>query len=159
MAALQELNQFRSLDPSVQSFVLAISVVAERIRRLSEAELADLWTLVKEFGQAKDPADQEGALRTMLEIIDGSNEDIVQLPLADSGTESAEVEKWRAWVGGRVRAARTEANLTQEELAARSGLPQSHISRIENGRLSPSRTTLEKVAGAVGKPISHFDHN
>jgi transcriptional regulator with XRE-family HTH domain len=49
------------------------------------------------------------------------------------------------------------AQLTQEQLAAKSGLPQSHISRIENAKHSPSLATLQKIAAALGVPVERFD--
>ena len=38
--------------------------------------------------------------------------------------------------------ARIEQNLTQKELAAKTGIRQSNISRIENGNCSPTVATL-----------------
>ena len=46
--------------------------------------------------------------------------------------------------------ARTEAKLTQAELAARIGTTQSAIARLEGGRVSPSVTTLKRYAEATG---------
>lgn len=41
---------------------------------------------------------------------------------------------------------RRKLNITQSELADRSGLTQSEISKIENGLVSPSLKTIQKVA-------------
>jgi predicted transcriptional regulator len=49
--------------------------------------------------------------------------------------------------------ARTEQNLTQAELAERTGIRQSNISRIENGNCSPTVATLQQIAGGVGKTL------
>lgn len=48
--------------------------------------------------------------------------------------------------------ARTEAGLTQAEVAARTGTTQSAIARLESGaaRHSPSLATLQRYAGALG---------
>ena len=48
---------------------------------------------------------------------------------------------------------RTEAGLTQAELAARMGTTQSAIARMEGGGVRPSLETLEKLAGAVGQEL------
>jgi transcriptional regulator with XRE-family HTH domain len=48
---------------------------------------------------------------------------------------------------------RTEAGLTQAELAARMGTTQSAIARIEGGGTRPSLDTLEKLAVAVGADL------
>jgi len=45
---------------------------------------------------------------------------------------------------------RTEAGLTQAELAERMGTTQSAIARMEGGGTRPTLETLEKLAGAVG---------
>ena len=49
--------------------------------------------------------------------------------------------------------ARNEQNLTQSDLAKRTGLRQSNISRIENGQAMPSITTLSKIAHGLGKQL------
>lgn len=48
--------------------------------------------------------------------------------------------------GAKVRALRGERNLTQEELAQRSEISVDSIRRIERGELSPSLSTLIKLA-------------
>jgi len=49
--------------------------------------------------------------------------------------------------------ARNEASMTQAELADKSGVRQSNISRIENGSVLPKLDTLEALARAMGKKI------
>ena len=48
---------------------------------------------------------------------------------------------------------RTEAGLTQAELAVRMGTTQSAVARIEGGGTRPSLETLEKLAAAVGQEL------
>lgn len=48
---------------------------------------------------------------------------------------------------------RTEAGLTQAELAQRMGTTQSAIARMEGGGARPTLETLEKLAGAVGSEL------
>ncbi|MCL2112283.1 MAG: helix-turn-helix transcriptional regulator [Clostridiales bacterium] len=50
-------------------------------------------------------------------------------------------------------AARMEQNLTQAELARKTGIRQSNISRIENGYCSPTIATLQQIADGVGKTL------
>ncbi|MEZ5101719.1 MAG: helix-turn-helix domain-containing protein [Thermoleophilia bacterium] len=57
-------------------------------------------------------------------------------------------------LGAAIRALRTEAGLTLEQLAARVGVSRSMVSAIELGRASPSVTTLRGLAGALGVPIA-----
>ena len=46
--------------------------------------------------------------------------------------------------------ARMEAGYTQKELSVKSGIPQSDISRMENGTYNPSVKTLRKLAAGMG---------
>jgi transcriptional regulator with XRE-family HTH domain len=48
-----------------------------------------------------------------------------------------------------VRAWRQQRGLTQKQLAFAAHLPRTYISRIENGRILPGLSTLERVAGAL----------
>lgn len=49
--------------------------------------------------------------------------------------------------------ARLENNLSQKELAARSGIRQSNISRIESGMSLPNIATLEAIAKGLDKKL------
>ena len=53
-----------------------------------------------------------------------------------------------------VAAARAMAGLTQKELAQRTGIDQSDISKIERGIANPSVATLERFAAALGGELS-----
>lgn len=46
--------------------------------------------------------------------------------------------------------ARTASNLTQKELAERTGIAQTEISRIENGSRNPSIKLLQRLADGMG---------
>jgi len=50
-------------------------------------------------------------------------------------------------------AARIDQKLTQKELAERTGIRQSNISRIENGNCSPTIATLQQIASGMGKTL------
>jgi len=49
--------------------------------------------------------------------------------------------------------ARIEKNMTQQELAEKTGMRQSNISRIENGSCSPTVETLCIIAEGLGKKL------
>ena len=49
--------------------------------------------------------------------------------------------------------ARIDADMTQAELAKKSGIRQSNISRIESGAVLPRLDTLETLARAMGKQL------
>jgi len=61
----------------------------------------------------------------------------------------------RRLVGRNVRKLRTEAGLTQEQLAARSGFGQQYISDLERGLRNPTIVSLYELAQALGStPIA-----
>ena len=51
-------------------------------------------------------------------------------------------------------AARIDAGMTQKDLAEKSGIRQSNISRIESGSCTPTIPTLIALAQALGKKLS-----
>ena len=53
-------------------------------------------------------------------------------------------------IGKSLQQSRKARDLTQAELGALVGLPQSHISKIERGETDFQWTTLEQIANAVG---------
>jgi transcriptional regulator with XRE-family HTH domain len=52
-----------------------------------------------------------------------------------------------------LRHARRRAGLTQVELAARAGVPQSTIGRIETDRINPTIATLRLLLNAAGQEL------
>jgi transcriptional regulator with XRE-family HTH domain len=52
--------------------------------------------------------------------------------------------------GRMLRFARSRAELTQRQLAAKSGVPQETIARIERGRADPRLGTLDRLLEACG---------
>lgn len=50
-------------------------------------------------------------------------------------------------------AARIEKKMTQKDLADKSGVRQSNISRIESGACIPTLTTLKELAKGLGKTL------
>lgn len=52
--------------------------------------------------------------------------------------------------GRMLRYARSRANLTQRQLAEKSGIPQATIARIERGRADPRVKTLDRLLEGCG---------
>lgn len=59
-------------------------------------------------------------------------------------------------LGSRLKAIREANSLSQRELAKRAGVTNSSISMIEQGQVSPSVQSLEKVLGGIPMSLSHF---
>ena len=66
-------------------------------------------------------------------------------------------EETRKRIGQRVKALRTMAGLTQQELADRAGLQRTHIGRIEDGIYGVQTETLQQVAEALGMTVDIID--
>ena len=49
--------------------------------------------------------------------------------------------------------ARKAAGLTQKDLAARTGIAQADISKLENGNANPSLRTLQRLADGMGMKL------
>ena len=59
-------------------------------------------------------------------------------------------------VGKRIRDFRKAREITQEELGFRTGLTQSQIYKIENGRRRFNSEQLEKISEALDVPVVKF---
>ena len=53
-------------------------------------------------------------------------------------------------LGENLRKVRLKKNLSQGDLATALEVDRAYISNIENGRMNPTLSTLEKIAGALG---------
>ena len=55
-----------------------------------------------------------------------------------------------------IKRLREAKSLSQKEICGSSGVPQGQYSRIENGKVEPSVSTLEKLAQVFGVSIAEF---
>jgi len=58
-----------------------------------------------------------------------------------------------------VRDLRRERNLSQRQLAARMEVPRTYISKIENGKATPTLSSLERLARALEVDICNLVHD
>jgi len=75
----------------------------------------------------------------------------IETKLEDGVSDAAKaaVDAYHGSIGRAIRKRREELKMTQEELADKSGLPQSHISRLEAEKHTPTRNTIERIAKAL----------
>lgn len=69
-----------------------------------------------------------------------------------SGTTERVVES----IGHKIHGLRKRNSLSLQKLAERSGVSAAAIHKIEQGGMVPTITTLLKIAGALGRPVSYF---
>jgi transcriptional regulator with XRE-family HTH domain len=63
---------------------------------------------------------------------------------------------YRLDIGERLRSVRELNGMSQRELARRAGVPNSSVSMIEQGRVSPSVETLTRLLDAIPITLAHF---
>jgi transcriptional regulator with XRE-family HTH domain len=71
-----------------------------------------------------------------------------------AGTDDGGLQVARA-----VRDLRLERNLSQRQLAGRMQVPRTYISKIENGKATPTLSSLERLANALEVDICKLVHD
>jgi transcriptional regulator with XRE-family HTH domain len=59
--------------------------------------------------------------------------------------------------GDLIRRLRIKRQLRQEMVAERAGISPTHLSRIETGKVEPTRDTIEKIAPVLGVTAAYLD--
>ena len=59
-------------------------------------------------------------------------------------------------IGATIRDFRLQRGMSQGDIEKRTGLLRCYLSRVENGHTVPSLETLQKIAGSLDMPLSHF---
>ena len=72
--------------------------------------------------------------------------------IADYGEDEEQLEAYDIFeeIRSAIIALREENNMTQKELAERTGITQANISNIEKGVSKPTLSSLKKIADATG---------
>jgi DNA-binding XRE family transcriptional regulator len=157
MATKELMKVPQSEDIAHEALTMALAILVERIKRLSDDDRNDLFKLVMELPKADSSDELTSITVAMREILEQAPVRVQAMDQSPGSQPGAGLQKWIDYVSDRIRAARKRIGMTQEELADKSGLPQSHISRLENGQHSPSRVTLEKIAAALGVQLTELD--
>lgn len=133
--------------------------VSLRIRSLTNEDKADIEELAGLISKHRDGCSEEfeAAIAGFAEILFKPTP-CTLVPFLLSTSPDA-LTNWKRFVSNRIKAARELKGLTQSELARLANLPQSHISRLESAKHSPSHSTLEKIARALDLPMTEFDPN
>lgn len=62
----------------------------------------------------------------------------------------------RRRVGLNVKRLREAQGISQEDLADRAGVHRTYVSGVERGVRNPTITVLEKIARALGEPLTEL---
>jgi DNA-binding XRE family transcriptional regulator len=95
------------------------------------------------------PRAENARLRSELKkrpkLLEDRDPDLPPLPLADENGHYAAIETARVIIARQVIRGRKAAGWTQAELAARAGVRQETIARIETGEHAPGLKTMAKI--------------
>ena len=149
----QEPFSPQSFDPEK----IMAAFLMHRISKLSKEALADFASLGEDIAKCGSQDDWLEIAETIREIL-FPDELVGNLHEgAMSKVPSEHLEARKNWIGTKIKELREEAGFSQTDLASRSGLTQSHVSRLENGDHSPSNKTLSRIADALGKSVGDLD--
>lgn len=124
----------------------------ELFKRLTKEQVADFVELAEIFASSRDPE----VLETMVEVLSPESLEVV----FESGVDEAaasQLDEYQKKIGEQIKNERVQRGWTQEFLAERAGLKQSHISRLELGVYTPSDLTIKKIADALDIPPDKLD--
>lgn len=82
---------------------------------------------------------------------------VIDLEHGVSDRAKATVRGYYRNIGNAIRTHREKMGLTQKQLAEASGLPQSHISRLEAGLHAPTQITIRKIAEGLNVDPGQID--
>ncbi len=138
---------------------IAVAFLMKRFTEMPKESFRDVISLVEQWMNPDTPIDYHGEIfETIREILFPELIGGVCIETAGATAEMPEnIQKRAEHVGKTIKKLRKEHSLKQTELAKKSGLPQSHISRLEAGAHSPSFKTLEKIAKALGVTVGDLD--
>ena len=139
--------------PDLKITNLAVAILVDKFIALSKEEKDDVCTLMNELANTQSADEITEIFQTIEEILSQRK---IALTKMDFDAETSD-GNWKAFVSKTIREQRRVAGITQAELAEKSGLLKSHISRLENGQYSATRITLEKISNALGIPLSKLD--
>lgn len=158
MATLEKENKARQVLPTDLNFDdLMIAWLLQRFAELPSESFKDMVDLIEIFTDTDTLAEERYEIyETLREILFPKlagkicNIDTTeQIP--------AKLQSRASHIGKQVKEYREKKGFTQIQLAEKSGLQQSQISRLEAGEHSPSFKTLEKVAKALDIHIGNLD--
>lgn len=87
---------------------------------------------------------------------EGMPDVVIERHNEDCGEESSMNRRLKAYTGNTLQAfidCRKAQNLTQQNLADASGIKRANVARFENGTVSPTLDTMNRLAAAMGKKL------
>ena len=150
------------LEPQAvdQKEVLKAFVV---FRKLPSKKRERVMQMIELLQMAESPEECFEVAKAIAEIIAKSDGYMppggvaIDLEHGVSDGTKQKVAAYHKSIGVAIRKRREQLKMTQETLAKKSGLPQSHISRLEAGKHTPTRVTIERIAEALDTEPGKLD--
>lgn len=139
-------------------YQVAIERLVKKISSLPKERRQDLRELLDDINGTSNDAERNEIARTMMEIVMPEIIGTLVMDAPQRKTDGTFLRARSEWIGERIRQLRERRGWTQTDLADASGLPQSHISRLEVGKHSPSNVTLKKIAKALKIDVHALDY-
>jgi DNA-binding XRE family transcriptional regulator len=155
--ATTEITKAGKPELQDRAMTMAVAILVERIGSLPKDDKDDLYELFKELPRAETVDELNEIGLSMLEILDQAPVTLHKLNGGEAPAPGPGLQGWINHFGKKIREYREAAGMTQIELANKAGIPQSHVSRLEAGKHSPSHRTLEKLADALGILVRDLD--
>ncbi len=150
---MQTTTDSRGLHPTNNSFALAVAVIRERVSTLPQEDKDALYALLPHLF-SEDEDELQAARCAVNEILDQDDGSVQTFHVPENASSLAD---WIDYASNKIKELRKAAGMTQVELAEKSNIPQSYISRLENGEHSPTAKTISKIAKALGVSAKEID--
>lgn len=128
----------------------AMGIIAYRLSCLPPADRNDTSELLAAYFKETDRQERAAIMDAIHRIIFGVKQPKSSLRVMEPPSDDVDSKAYAEWLGAKVRELRKAKGWNQERLGSESGIPQSHVSRIENGVYSATQLTREKLAKALG---------
>ena len=130
-----------------------LSAIVRLIFNAKREDLRAVARLLQIIAETESSAEREGLFDLLSEVFSRTGSKLIDLDDAQGSLapdKRKRSERFQRSVGTAVRMRREDLGWTQRKLSEETGLPQSHISRIERGKLAATGYTIAKLAKALG---------
>lgn len=107
-------------------------------------------------GKGRGSGRKAAPVRPRLEYRGGAKPVPLILATGSTAPGTADSQSIEEAIGAQVRALRKRHDMTVAELASQAGLSAGMLSKVENGAISPSLSTLQSLAQALNVPLTDF---
>jgi ribosome-binding protein aMBF1 (putative translation factor) len=147
------------IDDPNETWALFVDLLNTLILALEPEQLAYISELHNLYRQsnASEREEIKNAIREIL-LPDGvGKEGDVNAGVSEATKQR--VDNYYRRIGMQICKRRIKKGFTQTELARKAGIPQSHLSRLESGKHTPTHVTIKKLAKALKCQLENMIQN